>query len=239
MKNNKKLVVLAGAAALGLVAATGVTSGFAWFTANTSVTATGMALTAKSDAIFLEIKGTEDANYTNTGTNNLDAELEPVAHESWSALADITDFDLHEAGTYDNWYHMQADSPDAAASTGSKNYITSFTGYVATTTFDVKVHQGSGTGYDLYVSSVTFSAANAGLRLIVAGADGYQEFSSTNTSIAFNASNIISDEVTTTEQTITAYLYIDGNDSNVYTANKANLTGSVSFGLTAFNEDHI
>ena len=43
MKNNKKLVVLAGAAALGLVAATGITSGFAWFATNNTKNQVGLA----------------------------------------------------------------------------------------------------------------------------------------------------------------------------------------------------
>lgn len=55
MKNNKKLVVLAGAAALGLVAATGVTSGFAWFAVNTSVSATSLNVKAKTNASYLLI----------------------------------------------------------------------------------------------------------------------------------------------------------------------------------------
>ncbi|MBQ2053298.1 MAG: hypothetical protein II494_06475, partial [Bacilli bacterium] len=61
MKNNKKLVVLAGAAALGLVAATGVTSGFAWFAVNSQVTATGLTVNAKSNAAYLLINNSASA----------------------------------------------------------------------------------------------------------------------------------------------------------------------------------
>ena len=247
MKNNKKLVVIAGAVALGLVAATGVTSGFAWFAVNNTVTATGMTVTAKSDAIFLEIKGktnSADENYSGTGTNVVNAQLEPVAHETWSALDDIEDFDLNNDKVNDNWYHMTAAGPDNAAAPqgAAKTYISSFDGYVAKSQYGVKLHAGSPAAYDLYVKSVTLPVDDdghnsTGIRLIVAGANGYKEFNASNANIQFNADDILSDTVTVGEQTITAYLYIDGTDSNVYTSNIAALTGSVSFTLAAFNTD--
>ena len=49
MKNNKKFILAAGAAALGLVAATGVTSGFAWFTAANTVEVNGLNMKAAAE----------------------------------------------------------------------------------------------------------------------------------------------------------------------------------------------
>ena len=76
MKNNKKLVVLAGAAALGLVAATGVTSGFAWFAVNNSVSATSLNVSAKSNAAYLLI-GTSDNSSTKTGSADTIPGIDP------------------------------------------------------------------------------------------------------------------------------------------------------------------
>ena len=237
MKKTKIIIPAMGLLLLSTAAS--VTGTVAWFAANATVTATGMSVTAKSDSVFLEIKGSQDAEFGATGTNNLNEQLFPVAHESWSALANITDFDLDDNSTNDNWYfRYSADAGAASVNMTEKEYIASFTDYVAVTTFQVQLHPGSAaTAYDLYVSSVTI-AANTGIRVIVAGTTGYKEFSATSAEVAFNNADVISDTVTQTAQTITAYIYIDGNDTNVYSDNIAALTGAVSFKLTAFAADH-
>lgn len=216
------------------------TASFAWFAMNTEVNATGMQVTATSDAIFLEIKGSEDSDYSDTGTNAFTANLKPVAHEAWTKLADITDYDLNDDSTNDNWYHQYSDKfDDADSNLSAKAYLADFAGYVATITYTVKLHEGqAATGYDLYVSKVNIPA-NKGIKVIIAGANGYQELSSANNSdnIAFSATNILSNTVTTTEQTITVYIYIDGNDANVYTDNVASLTGAITFSLKAHTTD--
>ena len=217
------------------------TASFAWFAMRDTVTASGMEVTASSDTIFLEIKGTEDTDYSEAGTNDLDATLKPVAHENWDDLADITDFDLVTAETYDNWYYQYSDKVDDHDSNLTpKQYISAFTNYVAVTTYSVKVTDAqTANGYDLYVSAINIEA-DAGIKVIIAGANGYQEFSAANnsTNIAFNADNILSDTVSTSAQTISVYIYIDGNDANVFTNNVANLTGAVTFSLKAFPTDH-
>ncbi len=239
MKNNKKLVVLAGAAALGLVAATGVTSGFAWFATNNSVAATGMEVTAKSNAVFLEIKGAADSEFSATGTSNVDADLYPVHHETWDDVADIEDFDLVTASTYDNWYYQFSDdASDADSNLSAKTYISSFTNYVATTTYQVKLHTGSqDNAYDLHVSSITIPA-NKGITVVVAGTNGYKEFSATNSNISYAAGDVLLNTVTGTASDIKVYIYFNGDDDNVYSNNITALTGQVSFTLTAYSTDH-
>ena len=70
------------------------TSTFAWFSMSRDVTATDMEITAKSDAIFLMIQGSEDATMGQTGHyTGVAKQVYPVHHEAWSALADIEDFD--------------------------------------------------------------------------------------------------------------------------------------------------
>lgn len=239
--NMKKTKVIIPALGLLLLStAASVTGTVAWFAANATVTATGMEVTAKSDSVFLEISGSHDAGaYSDIGTAEIEADLLPVSHESWSGVEDIEDFDLAVADTYDNWYYRYSDATDDADSNvTAKQYISSFTDYVATTSFSVKLHAGSAdTAYDLYVSSVTIPA-DTGIHVVIAGADGYVELDETVATIAFNASNIIADEVTQTEQDINVYIFFDGNDENVYSDNILSLTGAVSFKLTASTNDH-
>ncbi len=214
------------------------TSTYAWFSMNDKVTATGMTVTAKSDSIFLEITGTQDAGvYSTTGTNAVDAKLYPVAHESWTAKANIEDFDLNDDDTLDNWYYQSSASSDSAMASGAKTYIDAFGDYVAKTTYTVRLRPGTAeTAYDLYVSSITIPV-NTGITVVVAGATGYKEFTASSSTISFAAEDVLSDTVTLSEQTITVYIYIDGHNTNVFSDNIANLTGAVEFELTVFDAD--
>ena len=214
------------------------TSTFAWFSMSKDVTATDMEITAKSDAIFLMIKGEDDADFSITGSAGLDEELYPAHHEAWTSVADIEDFDMAVADTYDNWYYRYSDDPAVYNSNmTAKAYISDFTDYVATTSYLVKLKDGSTltTGYDLYVSSITIPA-DKGITVVVAGPDGYQEFSASATP-AFSAANILANTVTTTASDIDVYVYFNGDDSNVYTNNIAALTGEISFVMSAFTAD--
>ena len=216
------------------------TSTYAWFSMNDRVTAQGMTITAASDAIFLEIKGTEDATFSTEGRNNINDTLRPVSHETWSKLADVTDFDLAQADNYDNWYYRYSDKPSVYNSNlSAKTYISSFADYVAVSTYEVQLRPGSAsTAYDLYVSSITIPE-NKGITVVVAGQTGYKEFtaSSGQAGFAFNAADIISDTVTTTAQTISVYIYINGDDANVTTDKASTLTGSVTLSFNAFAKD--
>ena len=238
MKKTKIIIPALGLLLLSTAAS--VTGTVAWFAANATVSATGMQVTAKSDSVFLEISGSHDSGvYSDVGTADIDAELFPVSHEDWSDVADIEDFDLAVADTYDNWYYRYSKATDDANdNVTAKQYISSFADYVATTSFSVKLHTGSADkAYDLYVSSVTIPA-NKGIHVVIAGADGYVELDTTAATIAFDASDILVDEVTQTEQDINVYIFFDGNDEYVFSDNIAALTGEVSFKLTASTNDN-
>ena len=231
MKKTKIIIPALGLLLLSTAAS--VTGTVAWFAANATVTATGMEITAKTDSVFLEIKGSEDNSFGTVGHNAVDAEVFPVAHETISTVAGIESFT-------NNWYYQYSDDPASYNSNlGAKTYIAAFTNYVIKTTYQVQLHQGSAdTAYDLYVSKVTLSSEVAGISMIVAGADGFQEFSASAASITYDNALVISDEVTSTAQTISVYLYINGNNANVYSNNLAALTGTVEFQLTAFAANH-
>ncbi len=216
------------------------TSTFAWFSMNDRVTAEGMQVTAVSDAIFLEIKGTADSDFSTTGNAALNANLYPAHHEAWTKVADIADFDLDDDLTDDNWYYRYSGATDDAdASMTPKKYIDAFGQYVATATYDIQLRDGSAsTAYDLYVSNITIPA-NTGITVVIAGDTGYQEFSASASDIVFSSANVLFDTISTTEKTLTVYIYINGDDANVYTDNAAALTGSVSFTVDAFVADHV
>lgn len=59
MSKGKRKTIFAGIVAMALVAATGVTSGFAWFASNSTVDVTSLDVTAKSNTRYLLI-GKED-----------------------------------------------------------------------------------------------------------------------------------------------------------------------------------
>lgn len=236
MKKTKIIIPALGLLLLSTAAS--VSGTVAWFAMNNTVSATGMEVTAKTDAVFLQIKGTEDSDFGAEGENALEASLFPVAHETWSALANITDFDLNDDSTNDNWYYRYSDDSAVYNSNlTAKTYISAFTDYVAVTSYQVKLKDNSqSSAYDLYVSSITIPA-NKGICVVIAGTTGYKEFNASATP-SFNAADIISDTVTTTAQTINVYIYFNGDDSNVFSDNLNNLTGEVEFSLTASAADH-
>ena len=240
MKKTKIVVPALGMLLLSTAAS--VTGTVAWFAMNSTVTATGMQVTAKADGFFLEIAGSHDAGtYSNTGTAEVNAQLYPVSHEAWSGVASIEDFDMATADTYDNWYYRFSDSTaNANSNVTNKTYISAFTNYVATTSFSVKLNNNSGptTVYDLMVSEITIPA-DTGIHVVVAGAQGYEEFSaSIAAERAYNANYVLSDTVTKTAQDIKVYIFFEGSDTNVYSDNILNLTGAVSFKLKAFAQDN-
>ncbi len=101
MKNNKKFILAAGAAALGLVAATGVTSGFAWFTAANTVTVNGLNMMAAAEEGIV-ISNSDHATWTTTASakyNGLDS-----THAN-------APFEFIPASTRNltNWYHGLSD----------------------------------------------------------------------------------------------------------------------------------
>jgi len=235
MAKNKRKVVLIGTSALSLVAATGVTSVFAWFAANNEVNANGMSISAVSNAPYLEIKGSEDENWGTTGTNDIDEELKPIAHETWSHnVSSVTNFT-------NNWYYRYSDdTADGSSGLSDKVYINSFTGYVATCSYQVRIRpEGTPSEpYYAYIKGVSFSSDYAGLRLVVYDTVNYVEFNASANNIAYRTRDRFF-EVSSTAQTLNCLIYVDGNDSNVYTDNFSNLTGTISFTVGISTDDTV
>lgn len=119
MKSNKKVAVAVGAATLGVIAATGVTSGFAWFTAANTVTINGLQFQAAAEEGIV-VANSDKAAWTTSASakhNGAGAEFIPTSTADLSA-----------------WYHALSDS----ATNGQSG--------VAYETFSITEAEGVNTG---------------------------------------------------------------------------------------------
>lgn len=240
----------------------GTASTFAWFASGTNAEARNMAVTVKAGSMFLQIKGTGGTAGTGSITgdgNDFDTdgavvmtgvELRPTAHEALANNAAITAAKADPATDTANWYYRYSGDTGTANYNMSEKYavpVADFGDYVAAITYQVRIVDGTEVTevYDLYVQRITLPN-KTGIRAIVAGADRYQEFAAVSDNSAArgaavqvpNASPVsLSDTVTTTPQTVTVYLYVDGNNENVTTQNLLSLLGDVELSMYCYDND--
>ena len=138
-----------------------------------------------------------------------------------------------KAAAATNWYTATANTVDAAAmKAGTARQLTTekFANYVYKTTVYLTVAAGANDASQLTVSanfdSLTANAANEDLtaaRVLIATSDNdVVTLSSASTSGSL-ASSTITDNATVA---VDIYFYFDGDDSNVYTNNTLDLTGT-------------
>lgn len=208
------------------------TSTYAWFSMNTTVTASGMTITAKSDTEFLVIVEGSTFNASATTieiSSTADAEeLYPVAPAVTLTAANID--------TAASWHYAYSAKNDEYQKKEGTDYIacTSLTGFVAKETFSVGLNDKSGATVatkDLKLTSITVPEQKGITCVVVCGNNIYTHATSnanvTNETLAAAAS------VTQSGLVISVYYYFNGEDAKVYSDNADNLTGSVSlsFGL--------
>ena len=238
MKKFKKLIpalcmLLVSAVMLG-------STTFAWFSMNTTVTASGMKVEAKSDAKFLQIKNTGAWNDTDAFTSvTLEAAkksiyptmpVKAIAEDNKS----ITPFD----GTTLVWVSTYSTDPsDATAGVGTSNNYTKVTdtvedNYALKVDFTVRLKPNSGAAEaaNLKVTNVKFTATTQNdaditdglsscLRVLFVCGENKVVWKD-GAYVVGKADSILANKVTTTDLTVTAYVYYDGSDSNCVT-NKA------------------
>lgn len=231
MKKFRKLVpalcmLLISAVLLG-------TSTFAWFSMNTTVTATGMQVTAKTNHTYLLISKTNDkdalqnapdANDTKVTYDAAASELAPSAHDAFETTGAST-----AAATVGKWFTAQGSDPSKPdMKTDTKKTLTSFDGYVLTETVYITVTKDSATAKDLKVKATitnnTTAADITPLKVLVVCGDKYVELDSAkleDTSVVL-ADTISKDALTKVD----IYIYYDGNHESVKTNNAANLDGA-------------
>lgn len=215
------------------------TSTYAWFSMNTTVSATGMKVQAKSDATFLQIKADGDWNNTDAFTtatiNSAKKEIRPtqavksVAEDQKSVVA----FD----GSSLVWVSTYSTDPsDADAGVGDSNLYTDVTkdaetSYVLKQTFTVRLKPNSGaeTASNLKVISAKFAAVTQentditdgllqSLRVLFVCGENKVIWKN-DSFVAGSAESLLATSVTTSDLTIDVYVYFDGSDSACTTNN--------------------
>lgn len=237
MKKFKKLIpalcmLLISAVLMG-------TSTYAWFSMNTTVTATGMKVTAKSDNVFLQIS--ENDTFTDPATTvtftETATELKPTTPTIDIDKKNIT-----------KWQYAYSTDP-SNAETGAVLQdvaIGDVAKYVYTKTLKVKIAEGStATATNLVVSQVSMEGATGGrklnqsLRVAVKGVDGIEVYSNTTGTWAKDttkSADKLQASVTTTASEITIYIWFEGTDAECKTVNAVDLdqlTFTVKLSVTA------
>lgn len=217
------------------------TSTYAWFSMNTSVSATNMQVTAKSDNIYLQIKQAEaDA----ADWNKTDAAV--------AAAKDLypVDYKTINAGTV-TW--GRTDSHD----TGEVNYtaknsltdVADTANYVWTDKFQIRVADKQATAANLLLSKVEVitgadSEMSEALRVLVVTKDGAMIWANTGakdnkavatgvgTPVAVNGTNLAATVTNGDPIEVTVYVYFDGNDDSCYTDGVVNALSQMDISLT-------
>ncbi len=202
------------------------TSTYAWFSMNTSVSATNMQVTAKSDNIYLQISQSGQNAYDKTATST----------EDTSKVIYPVDYKTLAAGTV-TWGNAASDNPakvkytervDLNAITGDDEIAK----YVLTQKFDIKVADAQATAANLILSEVNVtgnSIMKEALRVVVVsntGAVVWANDGAKENGVALPgagkvtvADGNLAATVSNTPTTVTVYVYFSGNDDTCYTNN--------------------
>ena len=196
---------------------------------NTQVTATGMSVTAKSDQIFLMVKEGHAADadaiqseslIIDTATNS-SAVLLPAAH-TLNSSANLTNYDAAAS-----WYYQYSKDPSVSTASSAVFPIdsSSLGQYVLINEFSITVADGSNEVTNLRVANCTITTAgDAAVKVVVAGTNASEEFDGEGGagSVALRTANLTDSTV----EYVKIYIYWDGNDSDVFTNNIADLLGT-------------
>lgn len=230
-------------AAIAMMLVAGIALGsstYAWFASNTKVDATGMQVTAQSTQAFLLISNEKSNAAEIQAENNTsveltvtadEAKLMPAAHEAITKAAEA-------AVDQNKWYTgFSADPTQVNMNTATKTTLSAFDGYVIHKQVWVTVAKNSTPVKDLSVSATIGSVATGTItqaKVLVASSDAAAELSSATTT---STTKLTGATTTITDSTVVAldiYIYIDGNDSAVFTNNFNSLdTATISLSFNA------
>lgn len=235
MKMTRKLIP---ALAMLLVSAVMLsTASFAWFASNRDVKAQDMTVKANVVTQFLQISNKETGGTWSTAASPLDTTAKPL---------DLVHAKIE--GDKINWYTATSKDEVTGAKEGELQAIdtsapNALDNYVLLNTFWVKMHENSNEDLtDLVVSDVEITAGATdnfakALRVLVVNEAGDAEIW-TNTSgdfVRVGETVVFAETVNKTAQSISIYIYYDGEDSVANTNNAqglGNITVSVSFSAT-------
>lgn len=214
------------------------TSTYAWFSMNTSVSATNMQVTAKSDNIYLQISQNGKDTYDKTAASTVDAStvIYPVDYKTLAAGA-VT------------WGNAASDDPGQVKyteRTDLKPIADENIGkYVLTQKFDIKVADAQATAANLTLSEVSVtgnSIMKEALRVVVVsdtGAVVWANDGAKENNVALPkagkvtvADGNLAETVSNTPTTVTVYVYFSGNDDTCYTDNIKHAFENMTVNLT-------
>lgn len=212
------------------------TSTYAWFSMNTSVKASGMKVTAESKETFLLISSTkttaedikqEGGTSVNFNMTEEQSKVKPAAHENTATNTASTNKDAA-------WYYMVGTSyTDGTGTNKASLNIADIGGYVIHKTVYVTLANGSVAQDKLTVTAKIAKNGADGTditaaKVLVTSVTGAAEFNSEDTT----AKDIFTGDInSTTVIVLDIWIYYDGNNGNVTSANFANLA-SASIELT-------
>ena len=223
MKATKKIV----GAACALVAAVALSAGttFAWFAANTTVTANNLTVSANTDNAYLIIsQGTTLTGSSTSANSTMNAVLYPVKP--------MTGVDLNSSNIENrtSWGTGNSSNPNDANTASELTVLpegATLSNYVAKDSFMVGIVADSGdVANNLVLKTVTISDLNEGITVIVVCGNNlysHAEDVASGTEVLANAS-----QVTTTGVQVDVYVYIDGSHENVKTSNAKNLGATIT-----------
>lgn len=212
-----------------------VSTTYAWFSMNKTVTATGMEVTAKSDSVYLQIVNEDNsAADTNKTTANGKTSTATIYPAKWNG-----------SSAAEKWQYAVAAAPSASEKTG--DYIdvadANKSDYRLANTFKVSMTNETAEGKNLKVKTCKVTGTSAfldAIGVVVVCGNEVQTISAkgktSGTAFDIESAEILATTVTNTETSISVYVYIDGDNTNVYTNNltKANVTGisvELTFGI--------
>ena len=226
------------------------TTTYAWFSMNNSVYAEGMKVTARNTSGSLLIgtwttdQGVQSpptkesiraAHTTHVDFGNTVHQVMPVQHSNPSNPSSYIEF----FSSPSSWSYKIADNAESYASTTSATTLTSttFEGYVVVFDLWICIESGSNTMNNL-TANVTIDTDNGSqimhaTRVVVASESASEEFYNAHTegTVATNAHTtgvtVLRTSITTADLVpVKVYIYIDGEDADVYTNNALNLANT-------------
>lgn len=214
-------------------------STFAWFSMNTTVTATDMQVVAKSDNTYLLIsstKSTADAiqgdNDTTTALTVANPKVYPCApvtsDTETSKLPGTAIVTGTNASTVGNWYTASAGASNKAdIDWDTAKVLTTFEGFVIQKTVYLTVAKGANAANNLKVTPTIAKSGESGTsvdaaRVLITTSDGgFAILKKDSGAVDISGGN--TNLTDSTVLTVNIYIYIDGNDATVNTNNAVNL----------------
>ncbi len=251
-KKGNKMKLLSAVGMLTVSAAMLVSSTFAWFSMNKTVSAQTMSISAKSDGTYLmigtgdndtadEIQAQATTNSVDIGTSGVFTALVPstpaVADDLTAHATELTGAsavtNLATAEVYSNWWTANSSDPNnATTNTINVKKLTTFDGFVIKKTVYLTVADGSNEADTLTIKPTFTAQSDAsgktfqGIKVLVVTDDGVMTTltsTQSGSAISIQGSNNIT---STGVRQVDLYIYYDGKDSTVKTSNYANLTGA-------------